>query len=84
MEIVNVCCPECPPEGTTGTGKKRFLPFSHGRDLVAFHGTGLYSTSHFTYVRLGRDKQGLNPFGTSKMTHASGPIHYASTDLHGE
>ena len=42
--MVNVYCPECPPEGTIvypGGQQKTFLPFGHGRDLVAFNGTGL-------------------------------------------
>ena len=41
---VNVYCPECPPGGTfghPGGQQKKFLPFGHGRDLVAFNGTGL-------------------------------------------
>ena len=41
---VNVYCPECPPGGTIvypGGQQKKFLPFGHGRDLVAFKGTGL-------------------------------------------
>ena len=41
---VNVYCPECPLGGTIGHPggqQKRFLPFGHGRDLVAFNGTGL-------------------------------------------
>ena len=40
----NVYCPECPPGGTIGHPggqQKKFLPFGHGRDLVAFNGTGL-------------------------------------------
>ena len=41
----NVYCPECPPAGGTighpGGQQKKFLPFGHGRDLVAFNGTGL-------------------------------------------
>ena len=35
---------ECPPRGTIGHPggqQKKFLPFSNGRDLVAFNGTGL-------------------------------------------
>ena len=50
--LFNVYCPECPPGGGGGGGggvqlytgvdsKKRFLPFSHRRELVAFNGTGL-------------------------------------------
>ena len=42
--IFSVYCPECPPGGTIGHpgGQlKKFLPFGHGRDLVAFNGTGL-------------------------------------------
>ena len=41
---VNVYCPECPPGGTIGHPggqQKKFLPFGHGRNLVAFNGTGL-------------------------------------------
>ena len=41
---INVYCPECPPGGTIGHPggqQKKFLPFGHGRDLVAFNGTGL-------------------------------------------
>ena len=41
---VNVYCPEWPPGGTIGHPggqQKKFLPFGHGRDLVAFNGTGL-------------------------------------------
>ena len=44
IRCVNVYCPECPPGGTIGHPggqQKKFLPFSHGRDLVAFNGTGL-------------------------------------------
>ena len=40
---VNVYCPECPPGGTIGHPggqQNKFLPFGHGRDLVAFNGTG--------------------------------------------
>ena len=42
--VLNVYCPECPPGGTfghPGGQQKKFLPFGHGRDLVAFNGTGL-------------------------------------------
>ena len=42
--MFNVYCPGCPPGGTIvypGGQQKRFLPFGHGRDLVAFNGTGL-------------------------------------------
>ena len=41
---VNVYCPEWPPGGTIGHPggqQKKFLPFGHGRDLVAFNGTSL-------------------------------------------
>ena len=41
---LNVYCPECPPGGTIGHPggqQKKLLPFGHGRDLVAFNGTGL-------------------------------------------
>ena len=41
---LNVYCPEWPPGGTIGHPggqQKKFLPFGHGRDLVAFNGTGL-------------------------------------------
>ena len=41
---LNDYCPECPPRGTIGHlggQQKKFLPFGHGRDLVAFNGTGL-------------------------------------------
>ena len=41
---VNVYCPEYPPGGTIvypGGQQKKLLPFGHGRDLVAFNGTGL-------------------------------------------
>ena len=41
---INVYCPECPPGGTIGHPggqQKKFLPFGHGRDLVAFNDTGL-------------------------------------------
>ena len=41
---INVYCPECPPGGTIGHPggqQKKYLPFGHGRDLVAFNGTGL-------------------------------------------
>ena len=41
---INVYCPECPPGGTIGHPggqQKKFLLFGHGRDLVAFNGTGL-------------------------------------------
>ena len=41
---LNVYCPDCPPGGTIGHPggqQKKFLPFGHGRDLVAFNGTGL-------------------------------------------
>ena len=41
---LNVYCPECPPGGTIGHPggqQKKFLPFGHGRDRVAFNGTGL-------------------------------------------
>ena len=44
ISIVNVFCPEWPPGGTIGHPggqQKKFLPFGHGRDLVAFKGTGL-------------------------------------------
>ena len=44
LRHVNVYCPECPPRGTfghPGGQQKKFLPFDHGRDLVAFNGTGL-------------------------------------------
>ena len=40
----NVYCPECHPGGTIvhpGVQQKKFLPFGHGRDPVAFNGTGL-------------------------------------------
>ena len=39
----NVYCPECLPGGTVGHPagqQKKFLPFGHGRDLVALNGTG--------------------------------------------
>ena len=39
LSVVNVYCPECPPEGTIGHPggqQKTFLPFGHGRDLAAF------------------------------------------------
>ena len=42
--LLNVYCPECPPGGTIGHPggqQKKFLPFGHGRDLVAFNGTSL-------------------------------------------
>ena len=42
--VFNVYCPECPPGGIIGHPggqQKKFLPFGHGRDLVAFNGTGL-------------------------------------------
>ena len=42
--VLNVYCPEWPPGGTIGHPggqQKKFLPFGHGRDLVAFNGTGL-------------------------------------------
>ena len=41
---LNVYCPEWPPGGTIGHPggqQKKFLLFGHGRDLVAFNGTGL-------------------------------------------
>ena len=44
ISAVNVYCPEWPPGGTIGHPggqQKKFLPFGHGRDLVAFNGTGL-------------------------------------------
>ena len=44
VERFNVYCPECPPRGTIGHQggqQKKFLPFGHGKDLVAFNGTGL-------------------------------------------
>ena len=44
LGTVNVYCPECPPGGTIGHPggqQKKFLPFGHGRDLVAFNDTGL-------------------------------------------
>ena len=45
---LNVYCPECPPGGTIvypGGQQKKLLPFSHGRDLAAFNGTGLQNKS---------------------------------------
>ena len=42
--LFNVYCPVCPPGGTIvylGGQQKRFLLFGHGRDLVAFNGTGI-------------------------------------------
>ena len=74
---LNVYCPECPPGGTIGHAggqQKKVLPFGHRRDLAAFNGTGLQNKS---FLGLGRDKQGLNPFSTHKMSRAGGPIHYA-------
>ena len=44
LALFNVYCPEWPPGGTIGHPggqQKKFLPFGHGRDLVAFNGTGL-------------------------------------------
>ena len=44
QEQFNVYCPECPPGGTIGHPggqQKKFLLFGHGRNLVAFNGTGL-------------------------------------------
>ena len=48
INSVNVYCPECPPGGTIGhpgRQQKMFLPFGHGRDLVAFNSTGLQNKS---------------------------------------
>ena len=45
---LNVYYPECPPGGTIGHPggqQKRLLPFGHGRDLVAFNGTGFQNKS---------------------------------------
>ena len=39
-EIINVYCPECPTIVYPGGQQKKLLPFGHGRDLVAFNGTG--------------------------------------------
>ena len=40
----DVNCPECPPGGTIGHSpggqQNKHLPLGHGRDLVAFNGTG--------------------------------------------
>ena len=51
---LNIYCPECPlgcTIGHPGGQQKKFLPFGHGRDLVAFNGTGLQVVSGS-----GRDK----------------------------
>ena len=53
------------PGGTIvypGGQQKELLPFGHGSDLVAFNGTAWLIVKVFS--GLGRDKQGLNPFGT--------------------
>ena len=76
----NVYCSECPPGGTIGNlggQQKMIMPFGHERDLAAFKGTGLQNKSFQDRAEIG-----LNPFGTHKMTSASGPIHYAPTDPH--
>ena len=48
LQSINVYCPEWPPGGTIGHPggqQKKFLPFGHGRDLVAFNGTGVGADS---------------------------------------
>ena len=82
---INVYCPECPPGGTIGHPggqQKRFLSFGLGRDLAAFNGTGKHNRSFQDQADI-HVSIGLNPFGTRKMTRASGPIHYEPTDPHG-
>ena len=42
--LMSIVLSACPPGGTIGHPggqQKKFLPFGHGRDLVAFNGTGL-------------------------------------------
>ena len=71
MLSINVYCPECPPGGTIGHPGVAV----RSRKGLLHLTVPAYRTSLF---RIGRD----HPFGTRKMTRASGAIHYTPTDPH--
>ena len=57
LHHLNVYCPECPPGGTIGHPggqQKKFLPFGHGMDLVAFNGTGLQNKSFQDWAEISK------------------------------
>ena len=50
---INVYCPEW-YNWTPGWKQKKFLPFSHGRDLAAFNGTGLQNKSFQDWAEINK------------------------------